>query len=344
MEVLGIEESRKLGRGGEGKVQGGTIAKRRKLDNGEVAWGEKLSTAEKERQAFLKAEATSQPGTGIKQTQISVMTGLEWEAYVLGKELIEESVDRAWAMDEVASWTEGDMPVPGSTGGQYVIPGREIERGPLATTVSVKKAKGGIVSGPTQPVMGGQGIKVTGGCQESKIKTKRGKGLPGVSANQKSIAEYFERTKCAKKHEWVGTPLEGGEGGRNKMTTLPVNEENNRICTVISRAEMTRSGDMMNARKNSLHQRKILYQSNSDNTSNGICDGPSGMDDMRSLSESGASVRVVKTDMEKGGVPRVTKLSQENNSRILQKGGEGRDNSDLLVKGGEGCTDCFKTT
>ena len=105
---------------------------------------------------------------------------------------------------------------------------------------------------------------------------------------------------------------------------------------------MTSSGDMLNARKNSLHQREILYQSNSDNTSNGICDGPSGMDDMRSLSESGASVRVVKTDMEKGGVPRVTKLSQENNSRILQKGGEGRDNSDILVQGGEGVHRLFQ--
>ena len=89
----------------------------------------------------------------------------------------------------------------------------------------------------------------------------------------------------------VGTPLEG-EGGRNKKTTLPVNgEENNLICTVISRAEMTSSGDMLNARNNSLHQREILCQSNSVYTSNVICDGPSGMDDMCSLSESGASVR-----------------------------------------------------
>ena len=67
--------------------------------------------------------------------------------------------------------------------------------------------------------------------------------------------------------------------------------------------------------------------------SNGICDGPSRTNNMRSLSESGASVTAVKTYRGKCGV---TKLSQENNSRILQKGGEGRDNSDMLVQGGEG--------
>ena len=37
---------------------------------------------------ILKAEATSHPNTG----KISMMTGLEWQAYVLVRELVEKSV------------------------------------------------------------------------------------------------------------------------------------------------------------------------------------------------------------------------------------------------------------
>ena len=181
IEPISLEESSKNRRGGV-KVQGGGMVKKRKLENGEVAWGEALSKSEVDRQAFLKAEATGPKNIGVKQSRISVMTGVEWQAYVLVKELVWESVDKAWGVDEVAKWNECDMPVPDGNGsGQHVVHAGH--------------------SDPTLPVMGEQGMEVSGNMNGEMVeeprktlkkeKSKRCKKLPGVSANQKSVAEFF---------------------------------------------------------------------------------------------------------------------------------------------------------
>ena len=117
------------------------------------------------------------------------MTGLEWQAYVLVKELVEKSVEIAWEIEvEVAKWTEDDLPVPGDDSGQYVCPARLSESGPLAITVS------GTLSGPTQPVMVGQGKLMTGDRKTTKVGSRgKNKKLPGVSASQKSVKAYSVR-------------------------------------------------------------------------------------------------------------------------------------------------------
>ena len=90
--------------------------------------------------------------------------------YVLLKELVWESVDMAWCAKEVSMWEAGDIPVPAS---------------------SDQQSKGGqSESDPTQPVMGGQGISTS---TTSKVK-KRNK-LPGISATQKSVADFFVKNE-----------------------------------------------------------------------------------------------------------------------------------------------------
>ena len=90
----------------------------------------------------------------------------------------------AWKIyDEVA-----DLPVPGDDSGQYVCPARLSESGPLAITVS------GTLSGPTQPVMVGQGKLMTGDRKTTKVGSRgKNKKLPGVSASQKSVKAYSVR-------------------------------------------------------------------------------------------------------------------------------------------------------
>ena len=76
----------------------------------------------------------------------------------------------AWCAKEVSMWEAGDIPVPAS---------------------SDQQSKGGqSESDPTQPVMGGQGISTS---TTSKVK-KRNK-LPGISATQKSVAEFFVKNE-----------------------------------------------------------------------------------------------------------------------------------------------------
>ena len=68
-ETLCLEESRKTKRGGN--TQGGNRLKRRKLEEGEVAWGEVVSQSETEKQAFLKTKVVVPTFTGGKQKTTS---------------------------------------------------------------------------------------------------------------------------------------------------------------------------------------------------------------------------------------------------------------------------------
>ena len=176
-EVVSLEESRKTMRGEDSER--GNKSKRRKLMGGAVEWGETMSETEAEKQAFLSTRYVEPQFKGAKQSTLQFMTGIEWQAYVLVKELVWGCVDVAWCSEEVTTWEAEDMPVPG----------------PLATpvrgTVPEQRVNGGErVSGPTQQVMGGQGLN-------SKKRCKR---LPGTSATQRSVADFFlKKSKCVER-------------------------------------------------------------------------------------------------------------------------------------------------
>ena len=116
---------------------------------------------------------------GAKQSTCQVMTGREWQAYVVVKELVWGCVDVAWCSEKVSTWEAEDMPVPG----------------PPATSVSgtvpEQRVNGGErVSGPTQQVMGGQ-------CLKSKKRCKR---LPKTSSTQRSVTDFFlKKSKCVER-------------------------------------------------------------------------------------------------------------------------------------------------
>ena len=97
------------------------------------------------------------PCKGAKQQKtISVMKGLEWQAYVLVKDLVWEAVDVAWCNEKVSRWGSDDIPVPSNyEESNYDQHASESE------------------SNDTQPGLGGQGKG--GGKEEIINKSKKRK-------------------------------------------------------------------------------------------------------------------------------------------------------------------------
>ena len=119
-------------------MQGGRVKRKIILEGEEIEWGEAVTEVESDKQIFPKTKNVEPLIKRTKQSILPVLSCLEWQAYVLLKELVWESVDMAWCAREVSMWEAGDIPVPASSGQQ---------------------SKGGQgESDPTQPVMGGQGF------------------------------------------------------------------------------------------------------------------------------------------------------------------------------------------
>ena len=242
-ENICLEESRKTRR--RENNQGGNRLKRRKIEGGEVAWGEAMSQSEAEKQAFLNTKVVEPSITGAKQKSLAVLTGLEWQAYVMIKELAWKAVDMAWCGNEVEKWEAGDIPVPATTeeyaspaehGGDNNVPSEDGE------------------SGPTQPIMGGQGR----GGGEGKVKgetsqtittgKRRKKKLPGPSATQKSVADFFRKQS---KLEWVGQASKGPSGSCNISESVIENNKNTGPSVMCEMSVSVRSSSTNNNKNNS---------------------------------------------------------------------------------------------
>ena len=55
-----------------GNTQGGNRLKRRKIEGGEVAWGEAMSQSEAEKQAFLNTKVVEPTVKGAKQKTLGI--------------------------------------------------------------------------------------------------------------------------------------------------------------------------------------------------------------------------------------------------------------------------------
>ena len=162
------------------KVKNGG-AKRMKLQCDERVWGERVDPQDEQREIFLKSGSERIAKT--RQSALTVLSGNEWMAYMLAKEIAWQAVDQAFGMDDVATWQEWSDGVPG------VDVENVVDKNPEC--------------GTAQPTLGstalatlneGGGAVGEDGVGKTKSKNKRGKNkLPGVSASQKSVCEFFKK-------------------------------------------------------------------------------------------------------------------------------------------------------
>ena len=148
-----------------------------------------------------------------RQTVLPVMTGSVWMAYTLAKEMAWLAVDRAWSLAGVDEWQDWgpDEPV-----------GEILDGGVLPVAVGDVKSRGcGTTQAAPKQARGGQG----GGSVKNKG-GKRKTPLPGITASQQSVREFFKLklkepvagvsegvvVKCAKLVPGLPEDKTGGEG------------------------------------------------------------------------------------------------------------------------------------
>ena len=137
------------------------------------------------------------------------MTGLEWLAYSLLKEVVWDAVDTAFDMKEVSNWEEWDMAECDRVSNRRIQP----EKSDDLQVIECGTAQSAI------PVIGG------GGGEKQKPKSNRPKKknkLPGVSAHQKSVAEFFSKTTPKIISRWRGV-------GENRLKNAERGAQNHRI-------------------------------------------------------------------------------------------------------------------
>ena len=86
---------------GEAKIN---VSKRLKLETGDKVWGEQVDHCQVQRGRFLMCGTADEAKP--KQSTLQVLTGLEWIAYTLVKEIAWGAVNTAFCMEEVATWEE----------------------------------------------------------------------------------------------------------------------------------------------------------------------------------------------------------------------------------------------
>ena len=70
-------------------------------------WGEKVDHCQVQREQFLMSVPAEKAKS--KQSTLPFLTGLEWIAYLLVKEMAWEAVETAFYMKEVATWEKWDV-------------------------------------------------------------------------------------------------------------------------------------------------------------------------------------------------------------------------------------------
>ena len=171
-----LVESQDLKRPGDDNKMG---SKRLKLEADDKVWGEQVDHCQVQRGHFLMSGSTDKAKPN--QSTLPFLTGMEWIAYSVVKEMAWEAVDSAFCMKEVANWEEWDLIEPH---------GAEVYETIIDASMQVREcgtAQSALPSGFGGD--GGEGAKPKTKCGRSKRKNK----LPGVSAHQRSVADLFSK-------------------------------------------------------------------------------------------------------------------------------------------------------
>ena len=175
------------------EVSGLKGAKRLKMESEGSVWGEHVDQVQVERNKFLMSNASER--VQAKQSLLPILKGSEWISYSLVKEMAWEAVDRAMCVEDMATWEEWN-------GSECDIVADVSEQAGVCATTGVPSECGT--------------AQMVGGGAKSKTKRKKPKSkLPGVSANQKSVAAFFTAGNKPKlmgvQHEVQNNCLKGGE-------------------------------------------------------------------------------------------------------------------------------------
>ena len=158
------------------RAEEGASMKRRKREEGSAVWGESVCSKDQERRAFLENQTGVREGT--VQTQIKLLSGSEWMAREMVKEILWEVAECGAALDSARDLIEWEQPAPHIAPG----PGRSkqeenvlfklLEELDKSATASCKKTPGPTKGRRKKTVYKGQ-PSIIGLFKSSKLKTVR---------------------------------------------------------------------------------------------------------------------------------------------------------------------------
>ena len=158
--------------------------KRLKLEANGVVWGEELSCEQLLIAKFMVPGA-EECQASKKQSTLPVLTGNHWMAYTLAKEIAWQAVDRAWSLAGVEDWDDWSPD-------EFVMNGKDEM---LDVVVMAGQSHGcGTAQKNIQIISNSTPLTLKEGGGEGAENKKRGrkkKQLPGVSAKQKSVRDFF---------------------------------------------------------------------------------------------------------------------------------------------------------
>ena len=157
-------------------------AKKRKMESGERVWGEQVDHLQELRDDFLRSKTEEKPKP--RQSTLPVLKGSEWMAYSLVKEMAWEAVGMSICMKDVANWEEWSIECDSVE--------HEDKRDSMVVMVRPKPECGKAQSVvPTLIKEMGETTTREGGGMKTKVKRNKKNKLPGITASQRSVVEFF---------------------------------------------------------------------------------------------------------------------------------------------------------
>ena len=188
-----------------------------------MVWGEEVNFDQAQVSKFLLSGAEGSQ-VSKKQSTLPVLTGNHWMAYTLAKEMAWQAVDRAWSLageDDWVDWSPNEFveDVPG-----VVLAGQSHGFG-------TAQKNGENILKLTSPFLKegwGEGAEI-------KKRGRKKKQLPGVSADQKSVRDFFSVGSSVRqtgvmpgKPDMMGVMVGCGVGCENNVVSE--NSENRQLC------------------------------------------------------------------------------------------------------------------
>ena len=158
------------------RVEEGASMKKMKREEGSSVWGESVCSKDQERRAFLQNQTGVREGT--VQTQIKLLSGTEWMAREVVKEILWEVAECGAALDSARDLVEWEQPAPPIAPGPVRSKQEEnflfklLEELDKSATASCKKTPGPTKGRRKKTVYKGQ-PSIMGLFKSSKLKTVR---------------------------------------------------------------------------------------------------------------------------------------------------------------------------
>ena len=218
-DIMETKKSKNINRGKETPC-----GKRRKMDNTEgIVWGETVEPEIVARNNFLTSNQPNHTTPRQKrQSQLNIITGLEWIAYETVKSVVHEAVNLAEYLKEMTTWPQwiNEIPVVEDNNQKTI---KTAQQDPSRTL-----GQGDI---PEKPL-----------ALKSSMKRGKKKILPGVTATQRGVQSFYSKIPKISEspppplplEQSHSTPIEMSKTTKRTQMVQPNPDMHDKSCSEIS--------------------------------------------------------------------------------------------------------------